>query len=156
MSETRDNLNFEISIPTDNEGFVLLKCPICKNLFKLKPSDFQSDSVFSIYCPSCGLISDNYITEDVLELALKKANNYINDYLTREFKKLEKNCKGSLFQLKVKSDYKKEHEQPIMLRAENLEKKDYMCCKMQAKIKPILKMCGSYCPYCGVIDYGIE
>ena len=26
----------------------------------------------------------------------------------------------------------------------------------QAKIKPILKMSGSYCPYCGVMDYGIE
>ena len=154
--KTEDNLNFEISIPTDNEGFVLLKCPICKDLFKLKPSDFRSDGVFSIYCPSCGLISDNYITEDLLELALKKANNYINDYLAREFKEMGKSSKGSLIQLKVKNDYKRKNEQPIMLRAENLEKKEYMCCKMQAKIKPILKMSGSYCPYCGVMDYGIE
>ena len=53
-------------------------------------------------------------------------------------------------------DYKKENEQPIMLRTEKLEKKEYICCKMQAKIKSILKMSGSYCPYCGVIDYGIE
>lgn len=44
--KTEDNLNFEINVPTDNEGFVLLKCPKCKNLFKLKPSDYQSDSVF--------------------------------------------------------------------------------------------------------------
>jgi len=93
-------LNFEISVPTDNEGFVLLKCPICKDLFKLKPSDFQLDSVFSIYCPSCGLISDNYITEDVLELALKKANNYVNDYLVREFKEMEKNSKVVCFSLR--------------------------------------------------------
>lgn len=41
-----DNLNFEISVPTDNEGFVLMECPIYRNLFKLKPCDFQSDSVF--------------------------------------------------------------------------------------------------------------
>ena len=95
-----DNMNFQISIPTDNEGFVLLKCPICRNLFKLKPGDFQSDSVFSIYCPSCGLISDNYITEDVLELALKKANNYINDYLLREFKEMEKKLKAAYFSLR--------------------------------------------------------
>ena len=119
-------MNFEISVPTDNEGFVLMKCPICRNLFKLKPSDFQSDSIFSIYCPSCGLISDNYITEDVLELALKKANNYINDYLVSEFKKMEKNCKGSLLQFKVKNNYKRENEQPIMLRAENLEIHKYI------------------------------
>lgn len=154
--KTEDNLNLEINVPTDNEGFVLLKCPKCKNLFKLKPSDYQSDSVFSIYCPSCGLISDNYITEDILELALKKINNYMNDYLTREFKELEKRSKGSLLQFKIESDYKKENEQPIMLRTEKLEKKEYICCKMQAKIKSILKMSGSYCPYCGVMDYGIE
>lgn len=151
-----DSMYYEISIPTDNEGFVLLKCPLCWNLFKLKPGDFQSDSVFSIYCPSCGLISDNYITEDVLELTLKKANNYINDYLLREFKETEEKTKGRLLQLKVKNDYKKENEQPITLRVEKLEKKEYICCKMQAKIKPVLKMSGSYCPYCGVMDYGIE
>lgn len=154
--KTGDNFKFEISIPTDNEGFVLLKCPICMNLFKLKPSDYRSDSVFSIYCPSCGLISDNYITEDVLELALKKANNYINDYVAREFRKIEKGSKGSIFQFEIKNNYKRENEQPIMLRAEKLEKKEYLCCKMQAKIKPILKISGSYCPYCGVMDYGIE
>ena len=148
--KTEDNLNFEINVPTDNEGFVLLKCPKCKNLFKLKPSDYQSDSVFSIYCPSCGLISMCHI------LALKKVNNYMNDYLTREFKELEKGSKGSLLQFKIESDYKKENEQPIMLRTEKLEKKEYICCKMQAKIKSILKMSGSYCPYCEVMDYGIE
>lgn len=154
--KTEDNLNFEINVPTDNEGSILLKCPKCKNLFKLKLSDFQSDGVFSIYCPSCGLISDNYITEDVLELALKKVNNYMNDYLTREFKELEKRSKGSLLQFKIESACKKENEQPIMLRTAKLEKKEYICCKMQAKIKSILKMSGSFCPYCGVMDYGIE
>lgn len=33
-------INFGISIPTDSEGFVLFKCPLCGELFKLKPSDF--------------------------------------------------------------------------------------------------------------------
>ena len=43
-----------------------------------------------------------------------------------------------------------------MLTIEALERKMYSCCKMEAKIKPILKMSGSYCQYCGVMDYGIE
>lgn len=56
----------------DNEGFILLEYPLCRNLFKLKPSDFQSDSVFPILCLPCELASDSYITEDVRGLALKK------------------------------------------------------------------------------------
>lgn len=80
----------------------------------------------------------------------------MNDYLTREFKELEKSSKGGLVQFKIVSEYKKENEQPIMLRIEKLEKKEYICCKMQAKIKSILKMSGSFCPYCGVMDYGTE
>ena len=49
--KTEDNLKFEISVPTDNEGFVLLKCPICMNLFKLKPS-VASQSFFNL-CEIC-------------------------------------------------------------------------------------------------------
>ena len=33
---------------------------------------------------------------------------------------------------------------------EALEVEEYPCCKREAKIKPIYKMCGSYCPFCGV------
>lgn len=29
--------------------------------------DIQSDEVIDIHCPLCGLISDNYFTEDVIE-----------------------------------------------------------------------------------------
>lgn len=148
-----DIINFEITIPTDKEGFILLKCPLCGELFKLKLNDFEDDRIFNVYCPSCGLVSENYITEDVLELAQKIIKNYANDIVEKSFKSLEKSSKGIF---KFTSNIKRENEQPIMLRVEALEKKFYACCKMEAKIKPILKFSGSYCPYCGVKDYGIE
>lgn len=151
-----DEVKFEITIPTDEDGFVLLKCPMCGDLFKLKPSDYEDDSVFSIYCPSCGMTGDNYITEDVLEFAMNMAENYANERILKAFKKLERKSKGSMIKVEVKSKIKKKSEQPIMLTIENLEYKMYPCCKLSAKIKPILKMSGSYCPYCGVMDYGIE
>ena len=34
-----------------------------------------------------------------------------------------------------------------------LELQNYTCCGSVAKIHPISKRCGSYCPICGVIDY---
>lgn len=153
MSETT---NFEINIPTDNDGFLLLECPLCRGVFKLKPNDFQDDRIFEIYCPCCGLTSDNYHTEDVVELAMQMAQNYANDLIMKELKKMEKNSKSSILKFKVTNKVKKEAELPIMLTVEALEIKKYSCCKREAKIKPILKMCGSYCPYCGVKDYGIE
>lgn len=151
-----DEMSFEINIPTDEDGYVLLKCPICGELFKLTPSDYRDDSVFAIYCPACGLAGDSYITEDVLELGLAMAENYANDLLLKEFKKLERKTKGSMISFKVTHTPKKKSEHPIMLTVEALDIKLYSCCKMKAKIKPILKMSGSYCPYCGVVDYGIE
>ena len=61
----------EIAIPADNDGFALLQCNLCGEFFKLKPSDVQSDEVLNIWCPVCGLISDGYFTQDVIDLALK-------------------------------------------------------------------------------------
>ena len=45
----------EISIPADDEGYVLLRCPKCGEKFKLAPTDIESDEVEDIYCPLCGL-----------------------------------------------------------------------------------------------------
>ena len=66
---------FGISIPTDDEGYVLLKCEHCGTFFKGTPSDIQDDGVLNIFCPSCGLISESYITDDVLELAKNMTKN---------------------------------------------------------------------------------
>ncbi len=151
-----EEVTFQINIPSDEEGFVLLKCPLCGEVFKLQPGDLEDDSVFEIYCPACGLVSDSYITDDVIELGMIMVENYANDLMMKELKKLERHTKNSMLKFKVTNKPKKKSEQPIMLTIEALERKMYSCCKMEAKIKPILKMSGSYCPYCGVMDYGIE
>ena len=149
-----DTIKFEIEIPSDNEGFVLLKCEFCGGLFKLKPEDFESEIIFNIYCPNCGLTCEDYITEDVLELSQKIIENKVEEMLMKKLKEMEKSSKGLL---KVtKNGFKKEYEQPIMLSIDTMQKKLYKCCKKEAKIKPILKFSGSYCPYCGVKDYGDE
>ena len=151
-----DEVTFTIGVPTDEDGYVLLMCPLCGELFKLKPSDYRDDSVLDVYCPACGLVSDSYVTEDVVQLGLNMAENYANDIINKELKKLERKTKGGFLEIKVKNKGKKKPELPIMLTVEALEYKIYSCCKMEAKIKPILKMSGSYCPYCGVVDYGNE
>ena len=147
---------FAISIPTDDEGYVLLKCEHCGTFFKGTPSDIQDDGVLNIFCPSCGLISDSYITDDVLELAKNMTKNIMNDMIYDIFKDLERHSKRGVVQFKAVSRPKHEPEDPIRSGVEALEICTFPCCARTAKIKPILKMTGAYCPFCGVKNYEIE
>ena len=151
-----DEINMAISIPADNDGYVLLQCEHCGTYFKATPSDLEDDRMLHIFCPSCGLISENYFTEDVLELAMKMATNAVNDMIYNEFKKMERHGKKGIITFKAGKRPKRENEEPIRLGIEAMEICDFPCCKRTAKIKPLLKMTGAYCPFCGVKNYEIE
>ena len=146
-----------ISIPTDDDGYILLKCKHCGTFFKETVSDLQDDGVLNIFCPSCGLISDSYITDDVLELAMKMTRNLFNDMIYDTFKDFERhNKKNSMVKFKSGKKPRHEVEDPIRSGIETLEISTFPCCKRTAKIKPLLKMTGAYCPFCGVKNYEIE
>ena len=140
----------EIASPADNDGFALLQCNLCGEFFKLKPSDVQSDEVLNIWCPVCGLISDGYFTQDVIDLALKMATNIANDLLFDSLKDMQKRFNSGFISMKISKKPDREIESPIVSGIEALEIQKYKCCKKQAKIKPLVKIFGSYCPYCGV------
>ena len=140
----------EIAIPADNDGFALLQCNLCGEFFKLKPSDVQSDEVLNIWCPVCGLISDGYFTQDVIDLALKMATNIANELLFNSLKDMQKRFNGGFISMKISKKPDREIESPIVSGIEALEIQKYKCCKKQAKIKLLVKIFGSYCPYCGV------
>ena len=142
--------NFEISIPADNDGFILMQCQLCGEFFKLTPDDIEAEDVLEIWCPSCGLKSEKYLTEDVVELAMKMAENSAMNLIFKEMKKLERNFQGRDLSFKVGKKPNPKSEDPIIAGIEILENHNYECCKRQAKIKPIVKMVGSYCPFCGV------
>ena len=92
---------FNISIPCDNDGFFLLRCPKCGEYFKLIPSEFQDDAVENISCPQCGLMSDNYLTQDVINLAMAKTTNMASDMLDKTFKELERSTRNSMIKFKT-------------------------------------------------------
>ena len=90
-----DEIHMEISIPTDDDGYVLLQCEHCGSYFKATPSDIEDDGVLEIFCPSCGLVSENYATENVIELALAMAQNVAMDMVYDAFKKMERQFRNS-------------------------------------------------------------
>lgn len=143
-----DDFTIEISIPTADDGFVLLKCPKCGEYFKLPPAGIQSDEVLDIHCPQCGLVSENYLTEDVIELAQAKAINYLMEDFYGEIKKLERETHNSLVKIKA-NKLTKEEEIPIKSIIDSMEIVDFECCKRQGKVRHLLNFCGCYCPYCG-------
>ena len=115
------------------------------------------DGVLHIFCPSCGLTSENYVTEDVIELAMRMIKNKVNDMIYNAFKDLERhNKRNSIIKFKAGKRPEHETEDPIRSGIEALEIANFPCCRRTAKIKPLLKMTGAYCPFCGVKNYEIE
>lgn len=147
---------FTIAIPSDDDGYILLQCEHCGEYFKVTANDIQDDRVLNIYCPACGLESDSYITEDVIELAEAMATNYAQDLIYDELKKLEKQTGRSPIQFKIKSKPEYLYENPVRSEIEALQIVSFPCCHRRAKIKPLLKMSGCCCPFCGVKIYDFE
>lgn len=151
-----DELQMDIPIPTDNDGFVLLQCPNCGTFFKTTPSDMQDDGVLEIFCPSCGLTSDSFLTEDVIELAIAMTKNKAMDQIYDEFKKMERQFSQGAITFNAGQKPKHDPENPIRSGIEALEIATFLCCNRTAKVKPMLKMTGCYCPFCGVKNYEVE
>lgn len=145
-----EDTSIEISIPCDDDGFVLLQCPHCGELFKLTVKDIESDSFFNTYCPSCGLAGDEFLTEDVRNLALAKAANLAFDAITQELQSFSKRSKESLIQFKVNSSSAMEPELPIRASIEALQIATCQDCLCRCKISPTLIMSAYTCPLCGI------
>lgn len=145
-----DEIKFEISIPTDEDGFILLQCPLCGDLFKISVPDYNADDIYELWCPACGLKSENYLTEEVLDLALKMAKNRAQDMLHNQLKQMERKTRGRFISFKVSRKHAPEYENPLVPIIDELELMQYLCCQRHVKISPILKLTGSFCPFCGV------
>lgn len=147
---------FQISIPSDDSGYILLQCEHCGTYFKITASDIEDDGILNLYCPSCGLISEHYLTPDVIDLAETMVKNYAMDAVYNAFKNLERTTKHSSLQIKAGKKPRHERENPIRSGIEALEITDFKCCHRSAKIKPLIKITGCYCPFCGVKEYEVE
>lgn len=142
-------MEFSISIPADDDGYVLFRCPICKEYFKVTPDDFNDDKVSKIHCPSCGLVSDNYLTEEVIELAMAKTKNYMNDLIFDEMKKIERKHSKGPITFKAGKKPKPEYENRIEASTDDLVITNFPCCHRTIKISESLRIIGCYCPFCG-------
>lgn len=147
------DIDMEISIPIDNDGYTLLRCSFCGEFFKLTPDDCNDDAILDIFCPACGLSGDDFLTEDVIELALAMTKNVAIDIIYDKMKKMENKFKGGCISFKAGTKPKPEPENPIQTGIEALSITHFECCNRTAKIKPMLKISGCCCPLCGVKNF---
>lgn len=149
-------MQISISIPADDDGYILLQCEHCGEYFKLLSGDIKSEEILEIICPACGLASENYLTQDVIKLAMNMVENKVNDLLHDSIKRMERNTKNSMFEIKVRKNFEHKSEEPIRAGIEAMEVVTFPCCHKSAKVKPLLKFTGCYCPCCGVKKYEIN
>lgn len=145
-------MEIEIEIPADNDGFILIKCALCGEYFKITAGDYNK-GISDLCCPSCGLKSDSYFMfDDVMELAAVKVKNAALDVFHKEMKKWEQKSRGGLVQFKAGNKPKEQYESPLQESFEAMSVHKCKCCGQSVKMNPLLKMAGCYCSFCGELD----
>jgi len=146
-----DEVSLDFSIPSDNEGYVTLECPYCKNRFKLEVTEIEKDDVNNLYCPYCGLLNEvnKFLPEEVIEQATIIASNYFKQLLNGYLDNVKNTFKNSNIISVKTQNFNLEHEKELFEISDNFENIDFYCCNRKAKVNVIEKL-GTYCPYCGV------
>ncbi|MCC9892503.1 TFIIB-type zinc ribbon-containing protein, partial [Streptococcus agalactiae] len=119
-----NDIKFEISVPSDEEGYVLLKCPSCGEKFMLTVEDIEDESTVDIWCPNCGLTHDHYLDDDIYELAERIVENQVAEMLNDFSNSLEKKFRNSKnIKFEQGKEIKKEAELPIGRKTGDYEEK---------------------------------
>lgn len=148
------DVQFEIKIQGDSEGYITFECPFCGSEFKLKADEFQSeDNYFTeLYCPYCGLVNEinTFYSKEVMEQARIIAENYMVDKINEMFGKFERSVRNNKF---IKVKYKKLKK----VNTKELKDKDTVeevmecsICKNHEKVLYCSGVSKVFCSYCGV------
>lgn len=146
------DVSFQITIPSDNDGFITLQCPFCDDRFKLTVEEFQREDIIEIFCPYCGLRHQHseFLRDEVIEQAQIIAGNYAKSLLNQWMKDLERSTARNKF-VKIKAGkLPKIEAEKILFEQEELEITTLVCCQVTVKTRPLNKVIGVYCPCCGV------
>ncbi|MGX5623675.1 TFIIB-type zinc ribbon-containing protein [Bacillus cereus] len=142
------------SIYSDEDGFVSLQCPFCKEKFKLTTQDIENEHILSIFCPHCGLTkgSNSFLTREQKEQALRLIQNTVNEMLNDFTKNLEKSFSGNKHVTFKNSGKLKSQKTKVIIEPYNMDEYTVPCC--QKHIKAFSMDNNIYCPFCGGYVYG--
>lgn len=139
-----NDVTFKIWVSTDEEGFVYLRCPDCGEKFMLQKKDLEDESTIDVWCPSCGLIHDSYINDEVRAVQEDLIKTYIED--TFKNSKESKNNKVKVIE--------KNLEFQVGINTGDYKEFKFLCCSKIAKVNSLKLVEGMYCPFCGEMSDG--
>ena len=132
----------EIKIPCDDDGYVLLQCHLCGEYFKVRGSDINSDDLYQIWCPYCGLISDSYVTSEVIDVALKSATNTAMEEIYNVFKDFEKKFRKNLKDIYIiPKIFVFSQKKEIKVKINNIKIADVIFCLLLNSLLLLNKYC---------------
>jgi uncharacterized Zn-finger protein len=146
-----DIVEFSISIPSDDDGFISRQCPHCGYQFKITIMDIENEEILELFCPYCGLPSDVSEThpDELIEQAYITATNYAYSIIDNVFKDLENKANNKFFEFKRVEPISQEDDK-VLFEKEEMEMFDLKCCTKKIKANDSIGIAGIYCPFCGV------
>lgn len=156
MSLVTDNFSLQVSISTDDDGYLDRACPneVCESEFKVLVDDWQ-DKVCDeeVFCPICGhtATSENWFTEGQIEHLQTAALAEFMPLLDNEMKRMAQDFnrsmpKGGL--ISISMSYKPSHPVAIVpLSAAELMRQRYTCEACGCRYAAI--GAAFFCPSCG-------
>lgn len=140
-------MDYEISLPSDEDGYTTLQCPYCREEFKIRNDEFEEQDHSNIYCPICGLTNsmNKFYTKDIYDKAMEIAEKEVYKMLNDAFSGFKSTKNFKITTNELKSDKNK------ILRDKDyrLQIAEAECCKAHLKVRQLDALIGVYCPYCG-------
>ena len=148
MNEERITL----PVPSDSEGFVSFDCPLCGFRFKLNAQEVQEAPESQLYCPYCGIPSDqvSFISQDVIEAGVRRLEDLVRQRINAYANRLARSSRGSrAIEFKPGRPLPPVPEKPLV-EDESLVAIEFPCCSKHVKTFQSKETAPVYCPYCGV------
>ncbi|MDU2663755.1 MAG: hypothetical protein E6638_11195 [Clostridium perfringens] len=148
------DVNFEIKIDGDSEGYVTFECPFCESEFKLNASEFQNDdSIFTeLFCPYCGLTDsiNKFYSKEVIEQAKAIAYNSMMEQINQMFSDFKRSVRRSKH---IKVNFKELKKVNLKeLKDKDTVEEIFSCpmCENHVRVLYCAGISKIFCPYCGV------
>ncbi|TBX07376.1 hypothetical protein [Clostridium perfringens] len=148
------DVNFEIKIDGDSEGYVTFECPFCESEFKLNASEFQNDdNIFTeLFCPYCGLTDgiNKFYSKEVIEQAKAIAYNSMMEQINQMFSDFKRSVRGSKH---IKVNFKELKKVNLKeLKDKDTVEEIFSCpmCENHVRVLYCAGISKIFCPYCGV------